>query len=153
MLTELQKQLLNHYQRDFPLSLTPYLDIANKLGYHENDIINALKELDEKDIVSRVGAVVAPNRIGVSTLAAIAAPPDKITAIADIISQYMEVNHNYEREHPYYTLWFVVTAGSLEQLQRVLDQIELQTGYRLMSLPLVEAFFIDLGFELDFDDN
>lgn len=152
MLTDLQKQLLNNYQRDFPLSPTPFLEIANNLGCLETDVIDALKNLNEADIISRIGSVITPNRIGVSTLATIAAPQGQITQIAEIISEYAEINHNYERDHHYYTLWFVVIAGNSEHLQQVLAKIESQTGYPVMSLPLLEDYFIDLAFELDFND-
>jgi len=152
MLTPLHKRLLNDYQRDFPLSPTPYQDIALELGVTEEDVIDAFVELDEQDVITRIGPVIPPNRIGVSTLAAISVPETELEAVAQIISAYPEVNHNYEREHRF-NLWFVVIAADAQHLAQVLADIEQQTGYPVMSLPLMEDYFIDLSFKLDLHDD
>jgi siroheme decarboxylase len=148
MLTPLHKRLLNDFQRDFPLSPRPYLDIANALGVNEVDVLSALTELSDNHFISRVGPIIPPNHIGVSTLVAMAVPEQQLKEIADIISAYPEVNHNYEREHTF-NLWFVTIASDNGHLQAVLDAIEQETGYKTMSLPLLDDFFIDLGFNLD----
>lgn len=145
--TELIQQLLNEFQHDFPLSATPYADMANKLGISEQTVIDLLSELKEQKILSRVGAVFRPNRVGASTLAAMAIPEHKLEAIADIISSYPAVNHNYEREH-HFNLWFVATAENPEQLNSVLSDMEQKTGIRILSLPMEKDYHIDLGFPL-----
>lgn len=148
MLTDLHKHLLNDFQRDFPLSPTPYRDIGERLGVTEADVIEALSELNEQHLISRIGAVIPPNHIGASTLAAMAVPESALQAVADQISAFPEVNHNYEREHRF-NLWFVVVAASTSHLQVVMSAIEQKTGYPALQLPLVDDFFIDLGFKLD----
>lgn len=151
MMTSLHKQLLNDYQRNFPLSPTPYRDIAVELGVSEAEVINALTELNESEVITRIGPVIPPNRIGVSTLAAMAAPEAQLHDIAQIVSACPEVNHNYEREH-YFNLWFVIIASDADHLQRVITKIERQTSYPVMSLPLVDDYFIDLSFRMDLHD-
>lgn len=146
-LTELDRRLLNDFQQDFPLSPTPYADIARDLGVTEADVIARLEALKSAGAVSRVGAVVRPNTVGVSTLAAMAVPPEKLESVAAIVSGYTEVNHNYEREHRL-NLWFVVTAPDAMRLSAVLDEIAGRTGYEVLSFPLVEDYHIDLGFDL-----
>lgn len=148
MLSTLQKQLLNNYQHDFPLTATPYLDIANKLGVTEADVLSALNELNEQNFISRIGSVIPPNHIGVSTLAAMSVPAAQLHKVAKIINSYQEVNHNYEREHQY-NLWFVVIANHDQHLQTVMANIEQKTGYSAMQLPMLDDFFIDLGFQLN----
>jgi len=148
MLTPLHKRLLSDFQRDFPLSPRPYLDIANMLGVNEDEILAALTELNANNFISRIGPIIPPNHIGVSTLVAMAVPEDKLQAVADKISAHPEINHNYEREHKF-NLWFVAIASDAGHLQAVLDAIEQETGYKTMSLPLLDDFFIDLGFKLD----
>ena len=148
MLTDLHKRLLNDFQRDFPLSPRPYQDIADALGVSEADVLSALNELNEGNYISRIGPIIPPNQIGVSTLVAMAVPELQLQAVADKISAYPEVNHNYEREHRL-NLWFVAIAADAAHLLAVLDAIEQDTGYKTLSLPLVDDFFIDLGFKLD----
>ena len=148
MLTPLHKRLLNDFQRDFPLSSRPYQDIAIAVGVSEGEVLSALTELNANNFISRIGPIIPPNHIGVSTLVAMAVPEQQLQAVANIISAYPEVNHNYEREHTF-NLWFVAIASDAEHLQTVLDAMEKETGYKTMSLPLLDDFFIDLGFKLE----
>ncbi|MCK6413074.1 MAG: Lrp/AsnC family transcriptional regulator [Azonexus sp.] len=145
MQATLDFRLLNEFQRDFPLCPAPFAELASRLGVGETTVLGRLEALRREGKISRVGAVFAPKRIGASTLAAMAVPPEKLAAIGAAVSRFPEVNHNYEREHRY-NLWFVVTAGSEARLQATLGAIAQCAGYPLLPLPLVEEFHIDLGF-------
>ncbi|MBL8504583.1 MAG: Lrp/AsnC family transcriptional regulator [Rhodocyclaceae bacterium] len=140
-------RLINEFQRDFPLEPQPFAEIAYRLCIDEETVLAALQRLRETGVVSRVGAVFAPRRVGASTLAALAAPPDRLEEIAARVSGRPEVNHNYEREHRY-NLWFVVTACDEAHLARALEAIEGDTDCKVISLPLEHEFYIDLGFDL-----
>lgn len=148
-MNELDKHLLNDFQRDFPLTARPYAVMAERLGTTEEEVIGALARLQEAGMVSRVGAVFAPRRVGVSTLAAMAVPAGRLEAVAEMVSSYAEVNHNYEREHRF-NLWFVITAPEQNHLDAVIRDIETWTGLPVMSLPLLTDYHIDLGFRLQF---
>ncbi len=145
--TTLEQHLLNDYQRDMSLSATPYADMAKRLDVSEEEVLQCLQSLQDRGVISRIGPVFRPNRIGVSTLAAMAVPEQDLECVARIISAFPEVNHNYQREHEY-NLWFVVTASSAEHLDIVLHEIEQHAEYPLMSLPMLDDYFIDLGFKL-----
>lgn len=147
LMTELELHLLNDYQRDFPLVSMPFAKIAAQLQVSEREVLDGLQRLRKGGSVSRVGAVFRPNTIGVSTLVALAAPPEKLAHIARQISAHPEVNHNYEREHRY-NLWFVVTASDSGHLSETLQRIQEETGYPLLVLPMLEGYHIDLGFDL-----
>ena len=146
-LSTLDKQLLNNFQKEFPVTPAPYAEIAAQLGTDETTVLHRLEILRKKGYISRIGPVFKPNGIGISLLAALAVPADRLTAVADIISGYEEVNHNYEREH-HYNLWFVLTAQNTDRLDSVISEIEQRTGLPVLQLPLLEDYHIDLGFEL-----
>lgn len=146
-MTDLEFHLLNDFQRDFPLLPAPFGVIAGRLGVSEAEVLETLSRLRSCGKVSRVGAVFRPHRIGSSTLAALSVPALKLDEVAQLVSSYAEVNHNYEREH-HYNLWFVVTAENEARVQEVLDEIERSTGYQPLHLPMLEDFHIDLGFDL-----
>ncbi|MDP2903969.1 MAG: Lrp/AsnC family transcriptional regulator [Methylovulum sp.] len=148
MLTDLHKHLLNDFQRDFPLSARPYQDIADALGATEDEVLTALSDSTIQQFISRIGPVIRPNHIGVSTLVAMAVPEAHLQSVANKISAYPEVNHNYEREHRF-NLWFVAMASDVGHLSHFIEKVEQETGYKTMQLPLVNDFFIDLGFKLD----
>ena len=141
------QQLLNDFQHNFPISPTPYADMAAKLGMPEAELLEWLHALQDEGSISRIGAVFRPNRIGVSTLAAMAVPENKLPAIADLISSYPSVNHNYKREH-HFNLWFVVTAENETKLNAILIDMEQRSGLRVLSLPMEKDYHIDLGFPL-----
>jgi len=146
-MTDLDLHLLNDFQRDFPLVAAPFGVIAGRLGIGEAEVLEAFARLQACGKVSRVGAVFRPHSVGSSTLAALAVPAEKLDEVAQLVSSYAEVNHNYEREHRY-NLWFVVTAPDEARVQGVLAEIESSTGYLPLHLPLLEEFHIDLGFDL-----
>jgi len=143
----LEKRLLNDFQHDLLTSARPFADIAQKIGASEEEVLSSINSLQKNGIISRVGPVFTPNRIGVSTLATMSVPEKDLECVARIISAFAEVNHNYERDHTF-NLWFVVTASNQEHLENVLDEIEQHAGYPLMSLPMLQDYFIDLGFNL-----
>jgi DNA-binding Lrp family transcriptional regulator len=151
MLAPLHKRLLNDYQQDFPLSPTPYRDIAEQLGVSEDEVLNAFQTLSEQQMISRIGPVIAPNSIGNSALVAMAVPDADLARVAELVSAYPEVNHNYERENRF-NLWFVLIADSESHLKSVTADIETQTGYPAMLLPMLADYFINLGFELNLHD-
>lgn len=143
----LERQLLNDYQRDFPLVKRPFARIAKQLGVTEAEVLDALRLLKAEGTISRVGPVFSPNRLGASTLAAMQVPASRLEQVAEFVNAYAEVNHNYERDHTF-NLWFVVTAERPERLAAVLAEITERTGLAVLDLPMVTEYHIDLGFEL-----
>lgn len=143
----LEFALLNEWQRDFPIVALPFDELASKVGADGTAILATLRRLQARGAISRVGAVFAPRRIGASTLAALAAPAERLVQIAAQVSARPEVNHNYQREH-HYNLWFVATAADQPALAAALAAIENETGCAVISLPLEQEYHIDLGFDL-----
>ncbi|MDE1461128.1 Lrp/AsnC family transcriptional regulator [Spartinivicinus poritis] len=146
----LEKQLISQFQKLSDISLTPYQAIANELSVTESDIINALQQLTDNNILSRFGPVFNHCAAGASTLAALAVSTDELDTVAKKVNQYPEVNHNYAREH-YYNLWFVLTAHDQDHLTQVINKITKDIGLSPLILPMEEAFYIDLAFPINWD--
>jgi DNA-binding Lrp family transcriptional regulator len=146
-LSALEKKLINGWQRNFPLSPRPYAEIGAETGISERKVIDTLASLNERGVLSRVGAIVRPNTVGASSLVAMAIPPDQLNEVAQIVCEEPAVNHNYEREDDM-NLWFVVTASGCRELDEILLRIEQACGYPTIKLPLEKAFHIDLGFSI-----
>ncbi len=141
-----EARLLNDFQRDFPLVERPFAAIAARLGVTEAWVLETLAHAIDDGRVSRVGAVFRPGSIGVSTLAALVVPERDLDRVAAVVSARPEVNHNYEREHRF-NLWFVAAAADPPALDASLAAIAADSGYRPLSLPLLEDYWIDLGFD------
>ncbi len=141
-------RLLNACQRGFPLAERPYAELAARLSASEDAVLAALRGLQQEGVLGRVGAIVAPRVLGASTLAAMAVPPPRLIEVANLVSGYPQVNHNYEREHKV-NLWFVAQGCDAAELAQVLAEIELRSGLAVLSLPLETEYWIDLGFALE----
>ncbi|WP_374266249.1 Lrp/AsnC family transcriptional regulator [Zoogloea sp.] len=140
-------RLLNDFQRGFPLRADPWSAVGTQLGCDAGDVLARLARLRDAGKISRVGPVFAPNRIGASTLAAMAVPVADLPRVAAIVNGFAGVNHNYRREHRY-NLWFVAAAADEAALAALLHAMGEATGCPPIALPLVEEFHIDLGFDL-----
>jgi len=137
--------LIDDYQSGFPIAERPFERVGEALGISERDALERVERLRETGIFRRFGAVLNPPVIGSSTLAAVRAPDDRFDDIAEVINGYRQVNHNYRRDHEW-NMWFVVTAGSLETRDRILEEIEDRTGCSVLVLPMLTDFYIDLEF-------
>lgn len=151
-LTHFEQRLLNEFQHHFPLESRPFRKLGSVLESEEKFVIRQVKSLSKRGFISRIGPVFRPNSVGASTLAAMSVPTSALEDIAAVVSSFDAVNHNYEREHRF-NLWFVVTEPDQLSLRKTLAEIELKTGYDVMSLPMLRAFHIDLGFDLGFDET
>ena len=146
-LTSLQRDILNSYQHGFPVVSKPYEVIAEQVGATSKEVLAALGDLQEKNVLSRIGAVYKTGHVGSSSLAAMAVPEDQLESVAAKVNSFAEVNHNYKREHRL-NLWFVVTAPDTDRLDLVFEELETLAGFEIVRLPMVEAFHLDLGFKL-----
>lgn len=151
-LSEIERSLLNDFQRDLPICRRPFSEIAKQLDISERQTLDHLSALKARGLIARVGATVRPNTVGASTLAALSVPVERIEEVAAIVGREPGVNHSYLREHAW-NLWFVATAPDREALAASLAHIEAATGLCLLDLRLVRPFNIDLGFSLTRPDQ
>lgn len=146
-LDEIDRRLLDGFQRNLPLEPQPFAAMARALGLEEAEVIARLAALQDCGAISRIGAVVRPNTAGRSTLAAMAVPRDRLQEVGALVAALPEVNHCYEREHRL-NLWFVVTAAAAAGVATALARVEAATGLPVLDLPLEAEYRIDLGFPL-----
>lgn len=139
--------LLNPWQRDFPLVREPFAHIAATLGITTDDVLAGYARLQHEGALSRIGGVFAGNAGGAALLAAMAVPPERLDAVAAVVSSHPGVNHNYQREH-HYNLWFVMTGQDDAAVRAAMRSLEEATGLPALQLRMQRAYRIDLGFDL-----
>lgn len=146
---EVDRQLLNVIQREFPVTSNPYEEIGRRLGLSEADVLGRLQRLKSEGIIRRIGAVIDPGSLGwVSTLCAARVPEEKIDAFVSVVNRYQGVTHNYERK-AYYNIWFTLTAPSWEELKKTLSEFSKKTGVdELVHFPAREIFKVRVQFDL-----
>ena len=143
----LQLALLNRWQRDFPLSEAPFDELARQLGVTPDLVLARCEQLLARGVISRIGGVFGVGAGGASLLAAMAVPAAELDAVAARVSAVPGVNHNYQRDHRI-NLWFVLTGRDEAWLARQLDAIERDCGHRVLRLPMLQPYGVDLAFDL-----
>ena len=144
----MQKKLLDMLQTGFPISETPFLDLAVELGVTEEEVIDNVRNLLEQGVIRRIGAIIDARRIGYySTLCACQVPPEDLETVAQAVGALPAVTHNYSRDHRY-NLWFTLSAPSKQAAQQLLTKLEEQTGVKMVSMPATRLFKIDARFEM-----
>jgi len=142
--------ILDSLQDDIPLVSRPFAAIARRLGIPEQVLIERLKRLQDEGIVRGISPVLESRHMGLAaaTLIALHVPEERVHEIAAIISSYLEVSHNFRRDH-YYALWFTLSGKNEETIQRVLAEILQRTGIPdtdVLNLPTVKKLKVDVRF-------
>lgn len=139
--------LLGQFQHDFPLVAQPFDQIGAQLGLDGELVLERLRECQRMGQLSRIGAVWNAGAGGAAALCALAAPPARLAAVAELVNRHPGVNHNYEREH-HWNLWYVLTGADAAAVRATAAQIADWTALPALFLPMVRAYRIDLGFDL-----
>lgn len=140
--------IINHLQGGFPISDQPYAEAAKALGITEQELIERLENLLTEGLLSRFGPMYHAERLGGGlTLAALHAPDEDFDRVAELVNQFPEVAHNYQREH-HLNMWFVLATETPDRIDEVLAEIERKTACRVYNVPKIEEFFVGLRFEL-----
>ncbi|HNB47132.1 MAG TPA: Lrp/AsnC family transcriptional regulator, partial [Burkholderiaceae bacterium] len=148
----LRLALLNPWQHDFPLQREPFAVIADALSLSTERVLAGYRDLIDDGSLSRIGGVFAAGAGGAGLLAAMAVPPERLEAVAAIVSAHPGVNHNYEREHRF-NLWFVMTGRDRAAVDAAIDALEAATGLAALRLRMLRPYRIDLGFDLNGGSN
>ena len=153
----LDLRILDALQQDIPLIPRPYEAVAARLGIPESVLLERLERLSREGIVRGISPVIESRPMGITaaTLVALPVPEESIQKVAAIVSGYAEVSHNFRRDHRY-SLWFTLSAKDEEELQKLLQEILLRTGFSrndILDLPTVQKIKIDVRFPLAGDRN
>lgn len=146
---DIDRNILNQIQSDFPITPRPYRTIAEELGLTEDEVLKRVLRLKASGIIRRIGGNFTPEKLGfVSTLCAAKVPEEKISQFADVVNRYPGVTHNYRRENKY-NIWFTFIAPSMEEINTGLKQIAAETGVaEILNLPATQVFKIRAEFKV-----
>ena len=136
--------LIRRLHGGFPLSDTPFADVAGELGLTEDEVLERLRRLLADGVLSRFGPLFQIERAGGQfVLAALQVPEERYDAVAEIVNALPEVAHNYRREHAL-NMWFVLACTSPAAAADACARIETATGLRVFAFPKEKEFFVEL---------
>lgn len=145
---DIDKEILNEIQSDFPVNQRPYQALGARLGCSEGAVFKRMKRLKKEGMIRRIGGNFDSQRLGfTTTLCAAQVPEDKIEEFVRVVNRYPEVTHNYLREH-YYNIWFTFVAHNMDVIERYIKEITEHTGVEIINLPALKRFKIVVDFNL-----
>lgn len=140
------RKVINTLQGGFPISETPFADVAGTLGIAEDELMQRIGRLRDNGDLSRFGPMYNADRLGgATTLAAMAVPAGDFERVAAMVNAHPEVAHNYAREHQL-NMWFVVATEDPGRIDEVIRAIETETGLAVYSMPKTQEFYVGLRF-------
>lgn len=145
-LTEFQNRLIDALQEGISLCSRPFEELARRLEVGESEVLEQTARLKEQGIVRRFRGQIDYRKLGrVATLVTAQVPTERLEATAATVSALKGVSHNYLRDHAF-NLWFTLQDESYEKIDRILADLERQTGVQFFSLPAVKLFKLDVRF-------
>ncbi len=147
-LTDLDRELLNAVQWDFPLVPEPYAALAERLGVDESQVRERVASVKDAGVLRQLSAIFDTRALGYgSALVAAKIDPDRIDEAAAIISEHPGVSHNYKRNHAY-NLWYTIASPPGDVLQDHIDVLHRASG-ALVTRPLPTLKLYKIGVKLD----
>ena len=142
------KKILNVIQTRFPVTAEPYEAIGAEIGISGDEAFNRVKNLFGSGVIRRLGASFDSRGLGwTSTLCAMCVPEENIESVASVVGRHPGVTHNYQRDHKY-NLWFTLIAPDEEEVDRILRQIERDSGHGpVRDMPMIKKFKIKVDFK------
>jgi len=141
---ETDRRIVNALQGGFPVCDEPYAAVAATLGIGAGELIDRLRALLDRGVLSRFGPQYQIERMGGRfVLAALAVPEADFDRVTARVNAFDEVAHNYRREHRL-NMWFVLATESAEQIPLVAGRIEAATGLPVYLFPKEREYFVEL---------
>ncbi len=136
----IDKTLLNITQKNFPLTKTPFKDIAEELGLTEEDVLERLQKLKDLGYIRRIGAVLDTKTLSyISCLCAVSVPGEFIQDVAEEINRCENVTHNYQRNNEL-NLWFTITTKTQKEMDKILKRWEKKLGITIYRFPGLKTY-------------
>lgn len=144
----LDQQLLDIIQYDFPIDSKPYELIGERLGISETEVIDRIEKLKNDGIIRRVGGIFDSRKLGYkSLLCAIKVEDSKTDSVAEVLNKYPGITHNYKRTHEY-SVWFTLIADSVDRKEKIIKEIETEIGYEIHQFPANNIYKLRAVFKI-----
>ena len=144
---QVDKKLLEILQYDFPLTVDPWKDIAEKIGLSEEEVLKRIKKLKEEGVIRRIGGVIDGKKIGYkSTLIAVMVDEENLQKVVDYLNSLIAVTHNYLRDGEW-NLWCTFNYLEDDELKSLEEKLFSLGIKDMMILPAERVVRIDARFK------
>ncbi|BBD71679.1 AsnC family transcriptional regulator [Sulfodiicoccus acidiphilus] len=123
--------LLMELQYHFPLSETPFAEVAHRLGIKEEDVLNRARILVGRNVLKRIGMYVSFRAKGMEgALVGASIPPHNVESFRRTALGVREITHNFVRTHPQFNIWFVIKEPTRRELEEKVKELMNRTESR-----------------------
>jgi len=128
VLSALDKNVIRALQGDFPLVPEPYKELAARAGVTEDVFLARVRELSEKKMIRKMGAVLRHREIGfaANALCAWEVPADRLDDVAKSMAASPSISHCYDRNTAPgwpYNLYTMIHGHSRAECESIADQL------------------------------
>lgn len=133
MLDDLDKKIIAIMQEEFPLVAEPYLQIAEKLGISEDELLKRLKGYRQSGKIRKMGAVLRHREVGyaANALCAWIVPEERIQEVGEMLAKDAVISHLYARasqsDWPY-NFYTMLHAHTRKDCEVIAEDIAKRTG-------------------------
>lgn len=132
-LSDLEKKILSAIQYGMPISLSPYQDLADKIGITIDQLLEVLRNWKADKRIRRLGAIVNHFQMGhgVGAMVVWNVPDRKVQQVGELFASFPKVSHAYQRPSKKqwcYNLYTMVHATSNEELQETIRSMSHKSG-------------------------
>jgi DNA-binding Lrp family transcriptional regulator len=147
-LDDLDREILNAVQWDFPLEPRPFAALGERLGLSEPEVRERIAKVKDAGVLRQLSAIFDTRALGYSSaLVAAKIDPDRIDDAAAVVSEHPGVSHNYKRNHDY-NLWYTIAVPPGDSLDEHIDVLHRDSGASVTrKLPTITLYKI--GVKLD----
>jgi len=148
-LDDLDREILNAVQWDFPLAERPFAALAARLGVSEPEIRDRLRRSKAAGVLRQLSAIYDTRALGYgSSLIASKIAPERVDEAAAIIGEHPGVSHNYKRNHEF-NLWYTLAVPPGDSLDTHVDALHHASGsLATRTLPTLKLFKIAVKLDM-----
>jgi DNA-binding Lrp family transcriptional regulator len=147
-LDDVDRELLNAVQWDFPLDARPYAVLGERLGISEPEVRDRVAKLKDTGVLRQLSAIFDTRALGyTSALVAAKVDAERVDEAAAAVSEHPGVSHNYKRNHAY-NLWYTIAVPPGSSLDEHIDALHAASG-SLVTRKLPTLTLYKIGVKLD----
>jgi DNA-binding Lrp family transcriptional regulator len=151
MLTDEERIIGRLIQRDIAMTRRPYREIADQAGMTEQEVLNRIRQMRERGLIRKFGAVVRHREAGFTGNAMVvwAVPEDRCEQVGQVLSSFPEITHCYERSPAFegkYNLFSMIHLHHPD-IEEKIEAISAATGIRDYMILTSEEEFKKISME------
>ena len=127
-LDSIDTRILDELQYHFPLTKTPYIDTAEKIGVPTELLLERLRNLASAGVVKRVGFYLNYKAKKLKAALIAVRVDGEMNRIINAVGSDNYTTHAFLRDHPVYNVWIVSKRKTREELIELAERLASNAG-------------------------